>query len=1105
MKTIPPACPEPPDGVRYWRGLDDLAGTPAFNQFLEREFPEGASELPDGTSRRSFVKLMGASLALAGVGLTGCRRPEEKIFPFGKQPEGYVHGLPQFFATAMPTRSGAIPLVAKQHDGRPVKVEGNDRHPDSNGGTDVFAQASILGLYDPDRAHRFVKGGNTVPRESAIDALTELAKGLAARQGAGLAVLAGHSSSPSRLRLQRALAAKLTASKWYSYESVDFDGHRAGAATAFGAPVRPYYRTEAADVIVSLDCDFLGREEDSARLSRGFARRRKLASAQDGLNRLYIAEAALSVTGSNADHRLRLASGQVLALAAALAAEILPAGEAKQAAAAVAKPAGVDPRWIQECAADLVAHKGKALVLAGYNQPLAVHVLAQAINEALESIGKTVDYLEQPASQAGSLADLGAALNAGQVETLVILEGNPVYDAPADSDWATTQGKAKNVIRLGYYEDETSEKSVWHFPSAHFLESWGDARTPDGTLVAVQPLIEPLFGGLTDLEVLARLAGEERPKPYDVVRATFAAESKNPGDEAWSKFLYEGFLSDSAAKVAKVALQPKAVAQAVVAAATNSAPGKESLELVFVRDSKVDDGRFANNGWLQEFPEPVTKLVWDNAAFISRRTAVELGLLNTEIVTIQVGNRSLRAPVWVVPGMADFTVVLPLGYGRTKPGRIACFEGHAVGVNAGALRTSQGFWIAGGARITGTRETHTFATTQSHWAMGGRPIVREANLDQFKKNPAFAKNFDLESHSEHIPMGPDGNPVQLYKTAYTERPKTQKSEVNQWAMSIDLNACTGCGACVIACQSENNIPIVGKDQVIRGREMHWLRIDRYFTGYKEGQRNKLIADENQWHETWIDDPQVVNQPMMCQHCEKAPCESVCPVNATVHDEEGLNIMAYNRCVGTRYCSNNCAWKVRRFNFFDYNKRPNNYGDTSAGMSGNLYKGPFGKRGAAELELIKMAKNPEVTVRMRGVMEKCTFCTQRIESTKIARKVKAGAGGDVQVTDADGLKTACQQACPAEAIVFGNSLDATSRVNVAKKNPRDYTVLGFLDTQPRLTYLAKVRNPNPKMPDYRAVPLSIEEYKLMYHGDPFVEHHGKPAEAGHAAPAKEGGH
>lgn len=1109
MKTIPPPCPEPENGVRYWRGLDDLAGTPEFRESLEREFPAGAAEPLDETSRRDFMKYMGASLALAGVGITGCRRPESKILPFAKQPEGYIHGVPQYFATAMPTRSGAVSLVAKQHDGRPVKVEGNDRHPEQLTGTDVFAQASILNLYDPDRAQRFLSGGNSAAREAAVDALAGIGRAAAGRQGNGLAILAGRSTSVSRARLQEILLRKLPGARWYTYESVDFDAPRQGAQLATGQAVRPYYRLENAQVILSLDCDFLGKEEESARLGRGFARGRKAASASDTLNRLYVAEALLSVTGSNADHRLRLAASQVMPLTAALAEQILPAGPLKDACAAFPKPAGVDARWIQECAADLVANKGKAAVLAGYNQPVGLHALVTAINGALEAFGKTADLLESPGQPGGTLADLAAALSNGQVEELIILEGNPVYNAPADLNWAELQRRAKTVVRLGYYEDETTEASSWQLPAAHYLEAWGDARTSDGTLVAIQPLIEPLFGGLSEIEVLARIAGETAVTGHEIVRATFFGLTNSNSEVEWERFLYNGFLADSASKPAAVNVDANGVVQALAAAPRIPAPTRDSLELVFHRDSKVDDGRFANNGWLQEFPDPITKITWDNAALISRRTAVELGVNNSEFIDLQLDGRTLRIPVWVTPGLADGTIGLALGYGRRKPGRVACFEGKPVGFDAGVLRSSKTPWIAPGAKATGTRTTWRFATTQNHWAMGGRPIVREANVAQFQKNPLFARNFDLESHSQHIPVDERGMPARMYKTPYEERPAQQFSTINQWGMSIDLSACTGCGACVIACQSENNVPIVGKDQVLRGREMHWLRIDRYFTGYQGTQHSKLASDESQWHETWIDDPQVVNQPMLCQHCEKAPCESVCPVNATVHDEEGLNIMAYNRCVGTRYCSNNCAWKVRRFNYFDFNKRPINYGDASAGMSGELYKGPFAKRSAAELELVRMAKNPEVTVRMRGVMEKCTFCTQRIEATKIARKVKAGASGDVQVTDRDGLQTACQQACPAEAIVFGNQLETGSRVNQWKKNPRDYTVLGFLDTRPRLTYLAKLRNPNPKMPDYREVPLSITEYEQMYHGNPFAEHaagaHGSPGAVHTGAERKEGGH
>ncbi len=1107
MKTIPPPCPEPGTGVRYWRGLEDLADTPEFRETLEREFPAGAADALDPTSRRTFVKIMGASIALAGVGLTGCRRPESKILPFGNQPEGYIHGVPRYFATAMPSRSGAVPLVARQEDGRPVKVEGNAAHPDSNGGTDVFAQASILQLYDPDRARRFTQGGNSASREAALDALGALGQAAAARQGTGLAVLAGRSSSPSRARLRQALLQRMPQARWHTYESVDFDADRLGASLATGKAVRPYYRLENAQVILSLDCDFLGRDEDSARHGRGYSRGRRASSPNDKLNRLYVVEALMSLTGSNADHRLRLSASQVFAVAAAIAAQVLPAGASRDACAAVPKPEGVDPRWIQECSADLLANKGAAVVLAGYGQPAGVQALATALNLALGAAGRTVDYHDSPDIGGGTIADLAAALNAGQVDTLLILDGNPVYDAPADLNWAVTQRKARTVVRLGYYEDETAAHSDWNLAATHYLESWGDARSSDGTVVAIQPLIAPLFDGLTELEVLARIAGESQTSAYEITRATFFDITGTTSEVEWERFLYNGFLAGSAAKPVAVDWVDGAVAKVVAAAARTPAPARDRLEIVFHRDSKIDDGRYANNGWLQEFPDPITKITWDNAALISRRTAVDLNLVNAELVDLEVAGRRLRIPIWVTPGMADNTIGLALGYGRREPGRVACFNGHPVGFDAGLLRTLKEPWIASDAKVTAAGGSWRFATTQNHWAMGGRPIVREANLEDFQKNPRFAANFDPESHASEMPKGPDGHPAELYKTAYEERPAQQFSTINQWGMSVDLSACTGCGACLIACQSENNVPIVGKDQVIRGREMHWLRIDRYFTGFGGKEHSELTPDDQQWHESWIDDPQVVNQPMMCQQCEKAPCESVCPVNATVHDEEGLNLMTYNRCVGTRYCSNNCAWKVRRFNYFDFNKRPINYGDTSAGMTGFLYRGPFAHRNAADQELVKMGKNPQVTVRMRGVMEKCTFCVQRIEATKIARKVKAGASGDVRVTDADGLQTACQQACPAEAIVFGNLLEPGSRVNQQKKNPRDYTVLGFLDTRPRLTYLAKLRNPNPKMPDYRKVPLSIEEYEETFHGNPLSESAQEEGGGGASATAeapREGG-
>jgi len=1090
MKTIPPSCPEPETGRRYWRSLDQVAETPEFRQWLEREFPSGASEFIDPVSRRHFVKIMSASFALAGLGLTGCRRPEFKLVPFAQQPEGYVHGNAEHFATAMPTRGGAIPLVVKSHDGRPVKIEGNPLHPDSNGGTDRSAQASILDLYDPDRAHRFTRAGNNVAAAAAMDFLTETGEQFLANQGEGLALLMEPGSSPSRERLQAELRSRMPKARWYTHEPVGFGAHQAAATEVFGKPVRPRYKFDAAELIVSLDCDFLGTEQDAHNNIRQFADGRRVEKPGDTMNRLYVVESLMTLTGANADHRLRIPSSSVLDAAKAL-------GAAVGAVAGTASVKGVDPKWIEECGKDLKSHSGRCLVVAGLGQPLAVHALAHAINAALGNLGKTVEYQEVTPDGSGMIEELGAALNAGLIDTLVMLGGNPAYTAPAQLKWNDARSKARTVVRLGYYEDESAESVDWHLPMAHYLETWGDARSSDGTLVPIQPIIAPLFDGVSELEVLARLAGLGAASAYDVVRETFTRVSQAGDVEgAWRKFLHDGFLPGSAAKPASVNLNSGKV-NALVSRAMAGEASASNLEVVFRRDYCVDDGRSNNNGWLQELPDPVTKLTWDNAVLVSRKTASALGVVNNDVVSIQLGDHSVEGPIWVQPGQADHVLGLALGYGRAQAGRV----GQGTGFDAYAIRTSSAAHIALGAKVSLTGRTYPLSCPQEHWSMEGRPIIREANLEQFNEHPDFATL--MNPHEPPIPEGAEEWPVSLYPNPMEKAAKTAH---HQWGMSVDLNSCVGCSTCVVACQSENNIPIVGKAQVARGREMHWLRLDRYYaTDRKQFEsRNDdrsiakkaiLAPDSEQQFEEWIDDVQVVTQPMMCQHCENAPCESVCPVNATAHDSEGLNVMVYNRCVGTRYCSNNCPYKVRRFNFFDYNKRPIN----------ELYKGPLARRSDDEWELIKMVKNPEVTVRMRGVMEKCTFCLQRIESAKIAQKVRAGASGDVVVPDGT-IQTACQQACPAGAIVFGNVADPDSRVSKLKQQTRDYSVLGFLLTKPRLTYMAKLRNPNPAMPDYRESPLSLEEFESKLGNDPFESHGGEHAEAADAAHgAEKGGH
>jgi len=1099
MKTIPPPCPEPDIGPKYWRSLDQLADTPEFRQWVEREFPAGASEWVDPVSRRHFVQIMSASFLLAGLGLTGCRRPVEKILPFGKQPENYIHGVPVYYATAMPTRSGAIPLLVKSSDGRPTKIEGNPDHPanqfqDKEGnarkhsGTDHYAQASILSLYDPDRASRFAKGGNELSRQVALDYLGEVSRKFAANGGTGLAFLVQRNSSPSRVRLRGLLAQKFPQAKWYAHEPVDFTIHQQATSLAFGKPVTPSYRLDKAKVIVSLDCDFIGSEENTAQFARSFAVGRKLSKPSDSMSRLYVVEGLMTLTGSNADHRLRLPTSTVVQAATLMAEKVLGASGADLVAAGK-KAGNLDEKkaaWISKCADDLLKNRGAVVVLAGHRQPLAVHLLAHAMNAALDGLGKTVELQSAPEDNFGSLADLAKDLNANAVDTLAIVGPNPIYDAPIDLAWSDTQRKAKSVLRLGYYEDETGTLSDYHYPAAHYLESWGDARSFDGTLVPIQPLIEPLFGGLTELEFLARLGGLDQLRPYDIVRETFRLNATGDFEEGWKKFLHDGFLANTASPAVAAQFDFAAAAKTTVVSPV-AAPTPDSLEVVFQRGHSTDDGRWNNNAWLQELPDPITKITWENVIQMSPKTAQGFGLTTTShlhekdfvtlsdknaapLVTLELNGRAIEGPVWISPGLADNTVVLTLGYGRMLTGRI----GRGSGYNAYALRASTAPYFAAGAKLTASGKTHPIASTQNHWSMEGRPIIRESNLEEYGKQPDFVKELSLEEPPTVQPLYP--NPLD----------EAGKQKMHHWGMVIDLNSCIGCTACMMACQSENNVPIVGKLMVSKAREMHWIRIDRYFTGD-------------------VEDPQMVNQPMLCQHCEAAPCENVCPVNATAHYAEGLNVMIYNRCVGTRYCSNNCPYKVRRFNYFDYNRRPLD----------QLYKNPItmttagewelkrwyldrdrGSRPEDEWELLKLVKNPDVTVRMRGVMEKCSFCLQRIEQAKIAQKLKATASGEmgnVEVPDG-AVQTACQQACPAEAITFGNVKDPGSRVSKLKEQPRNYSVLEFLHTKPRLTYLARIRNPNPEMPDYASLPLSTKE---------FTEKNGSP-EHGEATHATEKG-
>ncbi len=1100
-------------GPRYWRSLDELADTPGFREQMAREFPQGADNL-NGVDRRNFFKLMAASFALGGMGLaSGCRRPETNILPYGKSVEGVIPGLPQYFATAMPIPGGAIPLLAETHQGRPTKLEGNPTYEPYGGATTLRAQASLLDLYDPDRATAHTKGGATLDGAAVNKLLADISAAHTATGGAGLAFLAESSTSPSRARMAAAVKKKFPQATWADYDAIPSE-ENAGLLRHF----------EKATRVVSLDADFLQEGPHALAYARDFAKARRVSSKEEAekMNRLYMVESGFSITGSMADHRLRLASSHVAAFAAALAQKIT--GQAVFTALAQ----GLDladrntGKWIDECAKDLLANKGKSIVIAGRHQPAEVHAIVQEINVALGNVGTTLSLVEsEPAAGPNSLGALVQKTDTGQTRTLVILGGNPAYNFPANLNFAALAKKVPEIVRVGYYVDETSQLAGTHLAAAHYLESWGDARTADGTIVPVQPMILPLFNGLTEIEILARLAGETVTDAYAIVRETVWQLTGGDAEKTFRKFLHDGLLAGSAWKPAAAAAQPAAYGPAKAPAALS----KVSLEVRFVADLKMEDGRHANNGWLQECPDPITKLTWDNAILVSPKLAKELGvdpkgaaiqIARKELAEMDRGHenafvgeltladgKKIKGPLHIQPGLADWTVILPLGYGRAVSGHIGGSTANPVGHNFYPVRTSEAPHFVAGAKLAVVPgERYSLGTTQEHWSMEGRDLVREANVEEVTKpgglGLAFVQEESLEAHSpaiypemtaeefakktpeerakltaERSKVGPEQRGNSLYETPKFDGP-------HQWGMSIDLNTCIGCNACVVACQAENNIPIVGKRQVQGGRIMHWIRLDRYYSDGKAeagvfgGPENREIPE----------DPQAVVQPIACQHCELAPCETVCPVNATVHDPEGINTMAYNRCIGTRYCANNCPYKVRRFNYFDFNKR----------SIDELYLGPLGKSGMPELA--KLAKNPEVSVRMRGVMEKCTYCVQRVQAAKIAQKRDAGATDQVKIKDG-AFKVACQQVCPVEAIEFGDISDPKSKVSLAKAREHDYQLLGYLNIRPRTTYLGKLRNPNPAMPDYVAQPFSLQEFKSKNH----PAGHGEGGE--HANPAAEG--
>ena len=997
----------------YWRSLEQLDDRPEYRDALEREFPEGASELNDGVTRREMIQLLGASLSLAG--LAGCRRPVEEIVPYVIAPEDSVPGIPRFYATTMPFRRSAYGVIVESHEGRPTKIEGNPAHPSTLGASSSRIQASVLGLYDPDRSQSVTLRGERKTWNDFVAAWEQLSAAHAADGGAGLAVISESFSSPTLARLASELRARYPRVQWATYDAVSDESRLAGLRQATGRDVDLLLRLDRASVIVCLDADPLLTDPEMIRHARGFAAGRRPSTGADqapsagsGMNRLYAVEGVYSLTGAMADHRLRLESRQIAPFLAALAARLGVPGAASAPGAGIA---GIDARWIDALARDLEANRGRGLILAGERQPAAVHAAVCAVNSHLGNTGSTVSYYETKDAalpSVSSLAGLVSAMQGGAIQTLVILGGNPVYDAPADLGFASALAKVPHAIALSHTVDETASRTEWHVPLAHYLESWGDARAVGGTLSVVQPLILPLFGARSAIEVLGLMAGGKDRPGHDIVRDTWKPVLGEAGfDAAWNRVLHDGLLAGS--ELPEVA--PNAVPEAFAALA-DPASG-EGLEIVFLPSASVHDGRFANDGWLQELPDPLTKLTWDNPAMVSPTTAETLGVAAGDVVRVDYAGRSLELPVWLLPGMADGVVALTVGYGRTRAGRI----GSGVGFDAFTVRVSTAPGFDGGAAVSPRGGRHPLSATQNHGSMEGRPIVRESTLAALRAKQAAAATAAGEAHAPDAPHVPTGtvSPLGVFQEGpphFSLWKPHAYDQGHQWGMTIDLNACIGCNACMTACQSENNVPVVGKAQVANGREMHWLRIDRYFSGDASG------------------NPAVVFQPVPCMHCEDAPCEQVCPVAATVHDAKGLNVMVYNRCIGTRYCSNNCPYKVRRFNFFNHTK------DTP--------------------EVLQLAMNPDVTVRSRGVMEKCTYCTQRINRVTIDAKL---AGREIRDGD---IKTACQQACPAAAIEFGNLRDGSSRVVNAKADPRNYALLEELNTRPRTTYLAKVRNPNPDL-------------------------------------------
>ncbi len=1023
----------------YWQSLEDFHDTEEFKSFVEREFQD--VELDNakggGLDRRRFMQLMGASFALSGA--AACW-PEEKILPYSRRPHGYVPGKAKAFATAYERGGVGVGVRATSYDGRPIKIEGNPQHPGSLGGTDAMAQASVLELYDPDRSRMPRKSG----AEQSLKAFKAFAgghfSGLKSTGGKGLAFLSGTTSSPTMQAARARMTTALPQAKWYEYESLTDDNIREGSRLAFGQVLRTHVRLDKATVMVCLDADPMGDHPDHVRLSHDWAQGRNPETGS--LSRLYAIEPRITNTGAVADNRLSLRYEQIKPFAMALEVAVAAKLGGAQGKAVKSNDAAFS-KWVEAIASDVTKNRGKGVLMVGAAQPPEVHAIVHRLNKTLGNTvpGAPVSYTEDSDSTRAphlkAIAALSADLKSGAINTLVIVDANPVYTAPTDVDFAGALKKAKHSIHLGLYNDETGKACGWHVPMHHYLEAWGDVRAYDGTVAIAQPLIKPLYQSMAATELVALAMGEADFELEKAVRQSFdTIMASVPGDEhadmteapdSADVDLAAVTLFDRATKAFRQALSDGAVSNTAFARVypeildfAVKAPDPRSLkastelkngelELTYFQDGKVYDGRYANNGWLQELPNYLTKLTWDNAALMSPDTAEMLSCTDEDLLDIKVANQSVRVACSIVPGYERGSIGLALGYGRECAGQVGGNlenEIARVGVDVAPLRHSTSFWSAQEVSVNKTGERYLLANSQSHFAIDtlgmkkteerAHTLIREGELGLYKKDPEFARKPD-----EHIQA----------HSLFTER---RYDKGNKWGMAIDLSLCTGCNSCVTACQAENNIPVVGKEQVAKGREMHWLRIDRYFKG-KNPENATLAA-----------------QPMGCQQCELAPCEQVCPVGATMHNAEGINDMVYNRCIGTRYCLNNCPLKVRRFNYFNF--RENLKNDNN--------------------KVLYMLNNPEVTVRMRGVMEKCNYCMQRIHGGRLEARLQG------RKLKGDDFTVACAQACPTKAIVFGDLNEGGSAVAKMHKLKRVYTILAELNLKQRTKYLARITNPNP---------------------------------------------